>query len=547
MPGDHVHHADSVIYQIDPALYLDSNGDGWGDLPGITRRLDYIRSLGVSTVWLLPFYRTPYRDHGYDVSDHLSVDPRFGDIADFVALMERAEQLGLRVLVELVVQHTSDQHPWFQEARRDRNSRYRDWFIWADEPVDMGVEPMFPPEQDSVWTWDEEAGQYYRHTFYPHQPDLDLANPEVRREVYRIMAFWLRLGVAGFRVDAVPHMLERSRAANPEHDGFWLLDDMHRFAWTRSPGAILMGEADVEAEQYPRYFGGGGRADRLTHLLDFAINNRLFLSLARQEGAPLEEALTSHQPGGPRTRQAMWLRNHDELDLGQLTGAERGEVMRAFAPDESMRIYNRGIRRRLAPMLDGDPDRLAMSYALLLSLPGTPVLRYGDEIGMGEDLSLEERNALRTPMQWDAGPNGGFSTAAAGDLAAPLVADGRFGFQQVNVEDQAWRPGSLLDRIRRMIQVRLALHEIAGDCRTARHDCPGVFGLRYDGEDSSLLALVNLTGEPQQVRVREDDLRGELVDVLFDAPYRGCDAAALRLNPWGYRWLRRRQQPVDAT
>ena len=542
-----MHHADSVIYQIDPALFLDSNGDGWGDLPGITRRLDYVRSLGASTVWLLPFYRTPYRDHGYDVTDHLTVDPRFGDIGDFVALMERAKELGLRVLVELVMHHTSDQHPWFQKARRDRNSRYRNWFVWADEPVDMGVEPMFPPEQQSVWTWDEQAGQYYRHIFYSHQPDLNLANPEVRREMYRIMAYWLRLGVAGFRVDAVPHMLERSRAADPGHDGFWLLDDMHRFAWTRSPGAILMGEADVAADEYPRYFGGNGRADRLTHLLDFWINNELFLSLARQQGGPLEEALASHQPSGPRTRQAMWLRNHDELDLGQLTGGEREEVLQAFAPDESMRAYGRGARRRLAPMLGGDHDRVAMAHALLLSLPGTPVLRYGQEIGMGEDLSLEERNSVRTPMQWDAGRNGGFSGASADRLVAPPIDSGSFGFRHINVEDQVWRPGSLLDRIRRMIQVRLALHEIAGTCRTARHDCPAVFGLRYDGEDSSLLVFVNLDGEPRQVDIREDDLRGEMIDVLCDAPYPASDASTLRLNPWGYRWLRRRQQPVDAT
>ena len=541
-----MYHADTTIYQVDPALFLDSNGDGWGDLPGITRRLDYIRSLGISTVWLLPFYRTPYRDHGYDVTDHLAVDPRFGDIADFVALVERADELGLRVLVELVMHHTSDRHPWFQHARQDRDSPYRDWYVWSDEPVDMGVEPMFPPEQESVWTWDERAGQYYRHIFYDHQPDLDLAKPAVRRQMYRIMAFWLKLGVAGFRVDAVPHMLERSRAGNPDQDGFWLLDDMHRFAWKRSPGAILMGEADVAADEYPRYFGGNGRADRLTHLLDFSINNRMFLSLARREGAPLEQALASHQPSGPRTRQAMWLRNHDELDLGQLSAAEREEVLAVFAPDPSMRIYGRGIRRRLAPMLGGDDDRLAMAHALLLSLPGTPVLRYGEEIGMGEDLSLEERNAVRTPMQWGAGRNGGFSSAAAADLVAPVIEDGRFGCKQVSVEDQAWRPGSLLDRIRRMLNVRLALQEMDGECRTARHDCPAVLGLRYDGRDSSLLVLVNLGAGTCRVQVREDDLLEPMVEVLSDAPYSAADTASLGLNPWGYRWLRCRQRPVDA-
>ena len=536
-------HRNAVIYQIDPSLFRDSNGDGRGDLRGVADRLDHLRALGANCIWLLPFYKSPFRDAGYDVSDHLSVDPRFGDIADFIHLMERAEELQLRVLIELVVQHTSVDHPWFQHARSHRDSPYRDWFLWSDEPVEVeGVEPIFPGIEDSIWTWDEQAGQYYRHVFYSHQPDLNVANPAVRAEIARIMAYWLRLGIAGFRVDAVPHMVEVARAADPRKDGLWILDDMRDVIARRNPDAVLMGETDVPVSKYDEYFGNG---QRLNLLLDFWVNNHLFLALARGEGEPLARALTERKPPPPHSRFGVWLRNHDELDLEQLSPQEREEVMAAFAPDDDMRIYGRGIRRRLAPMLGGDDARIAMAHALMLSLPGVPILRYGEEIGMGDDLSLPERRSVRTPMQWSDTRNGGFSSADAGDLVAPPISDGAFGYPARNVEAEMPQPDSLLGRTIAMVGCRLGIREMGCPYRLARFECRPVFGVRYDDEEggSVVVALINLGGEPVEFALREDDLL-ELVDVLRDRDYPTPEGKPPRiaLGPYGYRWMRRKQR-----
>ena len=270
----------AIIYQIDVSVFRDGNNDGWGDLQGLTAHLEYLRGLGVTCIWLSPFYQSPFRDGGYDITDHLAVDPRFGNLADMVALLEKAEELGIRVMVELVAHHTSDQHRWFQEARRDRNSPYRDYYVWADEPVETDVKPIFPTVEDSVWTWDEEAGQYYRHAFYSHQPDLNIANPAVRTEIEEIMSFWLRLGVSGFRIDAAGHMIDGAKEADPRDDGFWLLNDLRAFATLRRSDAVLLGEVDVPAADYARYFGKG---HRLTLVSNFFLNNFLFLALARQQ------------------------------------------------------------------------------------------------------------------------------------------------------------------------------------------------------------------------------------------------------------------------
>jgi maltose alpha-D-glucosyltransferase/alpha-amylase len=528
-------HHDALIYQVDPSLFLDFDGDGRGDLRGVESRLEHISAIGASTLWLLPFYRSPFRDGGYDVSDHLTIDPRFGDIADFVAMMERAESLGLRVLVELVMQHTSDQHPWFQEARSNRDSPYRDYYIWVDEPEPAEVKPIFPGVEDSIWAWDEQAGQFYRHTFYSHEPDLNLANPRVREEMYRIMAYWLRLGVAGFRVDAVPYMIERAKAADPREDGLWLLDDMHRFAWQRRPGAIMMGEADVEVKKYQEYFSDG---DRLTHLLDFWTNNHFFLALARCRAKPLVEALLRNPTPTPRARRAVWLRNHDELDLEQLSKRDRNAVLEAFAPQEDMRIYGRGIRRRLAPMLEGDVRRLAMTHVLLISLPGTPILRYGDEIGMGDDLDLTERNSVRTAMQWSDTDNGGFS--AADKLQVPIIRDGPFGFPKINVESQFWRKDSLLSIVRTANHRRLAIPTFGGDWRPARLDQDSVFGLRYEDSESGsdVITLVNLSPDPVEVRLQEEGVE-TMTDALSDAEYEPIVDGVVPINGYGYRWLRK--------
>src|SRR4051794_11696036 len=462
----------AVIYQVDVACYLDADGDGLCDLRGLTERLEHIRGLGANCLWLLPFYASPFEDGGYDVTDHLTVDPRFGDLADFAILLNKAESLGLRVIIDLVPQHTSIEHRWFQEARRDRSSPYRDYYVWTDEPYDADVEPVFPTVEDSVWTWDEEAGQYYRHTFYSFEPDLELGNPRVRQEIGRIMEFWLRMGVAGFRVDAVPYMVERARNADPRDDGHWLLEEMREFAVLRQPEAVLLGEVDVPPEEYADYFGGG---NRLSMVLDFWLNNNLFLALARGEAQPLAEAL-GRQPEPPHHSQyGVFLRNHDELDLEQLTEKQRGEVLERFAPEEDMRAFGRGIRRRLGPMLEGDVRRLAMAHALLMSLPGSPVLLYGDEIGMGEDLSRPERKAVRTVMQWTDGPQAGFSLADDDRLAAPAIREGPFGYDKVNVALQSQQRDSLLSLVGNLVRSRLGPEEIRAErCEVLETGAPSV-------------------------------------------------------------------------
>jgi maltose alpha-D-glucosyltransferase / alpha-amylase len=534
----------AVIYQVDVAYFLDADGDGWGDLRGLTERLEHIRGLGANCLWLLPFYESPFEDGGYDVTDHLAVDPRFGDLADFAILLNKAESLGLRVIIDLVPQHTSIQHRWFQEARRDRSSPYRDYYVWADEPHETGVEPVFPTVEDSVWEWDEVAGQYYRHTFYGFEPDLELGNPRVREEIGRIMEFWLRMGVSGFRVDAVPYMVERARNADPRDNGQWLLEDMREFAVLHQPEAVLLGEVDVPPEEYAGYFGSG---NRLSMVLDFWANNKLFLSLARNDARPLAEAL-EHQPDPPAHSQyGVFLRNHDELDLERLTDAERAEVLDRFAPDEDMRIYGRGIRRRLAPMLDGDPRRLAMAHALLMGLPGSPVLLYGDEIGMGDDLSRPERKAVRTTMHWSDAPNAGFSVADADKLLAPPISGGDFGFETVNVAAQSQDRNSLLAHVGNLVRSRLGAEEIGlGTCRVIDVGHPGVLCLCHESEGRHLVTAVNLTEDEVTCELPDAELVG-LGDVLCDQEYPPPEERPTKfvLAGYGYRWLRRRDEPFS--
>lgn len=531
-------HRNATVYQVDPSLFKDGNGDGCGDFAGLRSRLDHLRLLGADCLWLMPFYRSPFRDGGYDVTDHLDVDPRFGDITDFIAMLERAEELGIRVIVELVAQHTSDQHPWFQQARRDRSSRYRDYYVWSDEPVDTGFGSAFPGIEDGIWTWDEDARQYYRHVFYAHQPDLNIANPRVRDEILRIMGFWLRLGVRGFRIDAASHMMRSAAAADPRDGGLWWLEQMHGYVQQRSPTAILMGEADVGVHQYSEYFKGGRR---LTWMLDFWLNNHTFLALARRQAQPLIEAIEQRTAAPGFCSHLQWLRNHDQLDLDQLQPDEREEVFAAFAPEPHMRAYDTGIRRRLAPMLGGDARRIAMAHSLLFSLPGVPIVRYGEEIGMGEDLSRPERLAVRTPMQWSRHRNGGFSGAPLDTLVVAPVDDPQYAYARVHVEAQQGVPGSVLSDTQRFVRTRQGMRELIGDASVVRIDAPSVFGIRYDERETGSVAVLftNLSEQPVTFDFVAPGLES-LVDVLSDRPYPEVRGTPLRveLDGYGYRWLR---------
>jgi trehalose synthase len=530
----------AIVYCLDVETYLDSDGDGIGDLRGLLRQIDYLAGLGVTCLWLMPFQPTPNRDDGYDVSDYYAVDPRLGTLGDFVALVRTATDRGMRVIVDLVLNHTSDEHPWFQDARA--GGPHRDWYVWRDEPSEEPKGLFFPDKETSNWAFDRKAGRYYLHRFYSFQPDLDSANPEVRDEIARIMGFWLQLGVAGFRLDAVPALLET--AGLPErveqNPQVWLRH-LRAFAGRRRGDAMLLGEVNVGLKDLAGYFGDHG--DELHMQTAFLINQHLWLALARGSAEPLELVLRE-LPDVPRDNAwSTFLRNHDELSLDQLTGPQRDEVFAAFAPDGDMRIYGHGVRRRAAPMLGGDPDRLRMAWSLMFSLPGAPMLLYGDEIGMGDDQGMEGRMAVRVPMQWSAEANGGFSTAAKKDLVRPVVA-GEFGPENVNVAAQRRDAGSLLNWMERLIRRRRETPEIAwGTATLVETAAPALFAQRSDWQGSTVVIVHNL-GEDEveaDLELGEDAVG---VDDLLEP--RGHDLRAkgrlkVKLARYGYLWLRVRR------
>jgi trehalose synthase len=449
----------AVVYCLDIETFLDSDGDGIGDLRGLISQIDYLAGLGVTCLWLMPFYPTPNRDDGYDVSDYYGVDERLGTLGDFVELVHTATDRGLRVVVDLVVNHTSDEHPWFQAARADPGSPLRDFYVWRDEPSEEPKGIAFPDRETSNWAYDEQAGQYYLHRFYSFQPDLNVANPAVRDEIARIIGFWLALGVSGFRMDAVPFLLETSGLVDEVHgDPQAWLRRLRAFGGRRRGDSMLLGEVNTELKDLAKYFGDED-GDELTMQFAFLLNQSLWLSLARGEAEPLENVIRSLPPVPPENAWAVFLRNHDELTLDKLTAAQRQEVFAAFGRDADMQLYGHGLRRRLAPMLGGDRDRLRLAWSLMFTLPGTPVLLYGDEIGMGDNLAIPDRLSVRVPMQWSDEPNGGFSTAEADDLVRPLAA-GRYGPRHVNVAVQRRDPDSQLNWMERLIRRRKQTPEL---------------------------------------------------------------------------------------
>jgi maltose alpha-D-glucosyltransferase/alpha-amylase len=531
----------AIVYCLDVETFQDSDGDGIGDLPGLTSRLDYLARLGVTCLWLNPIHPSPDRDDGYDVTDYYTVNPRIGTLGDFVEFVHQADNRGLRVIIDLVVNHTSNEHPWFQEARSDPRSPRRNWYVWSDErPANRTQGVVFPGVQKETWTHDAKAKAWYFHRFYDFQPDLNSDNPEVRAEVRKIMAFWLRLGVAGFRMDAAPFVIESTRPneAQAGKDFEYLAELRDLLSWRRGDGVILA-EANVERDELVQYFGSG---DRLPMLFNFLLNQRTFLALARGEAAPILSALEA-MPSIPSSCQwATFLRNHDEIDLGRLGDKERAEVFEAFGPDPDMQLYDRGIRRRLAPMLGGDRRRLEMAYALQFCLPGTPVIRYGEEIGMGDDLSLKEREAIRTPMQWTPQANAGFSSAAAASLYRPIISGGDFGYERVNVVSQRGDPGSLLSWMGRMLHTVRECPEFGvGQASALDSGDPSVLALRHEAPTGVMLSLVNLAEEPRRIHLGpqpgEDDDR---LEVFANRDYGPVDPGLqdIELDGYGYRWIR---------
>jgi maltose alpha-D-glucosyltransferase/alpha-amylase len=529
----------AILYCLDVEKYMDSNGDGVGDFEGLSARLEYLAGLGVTCVWLLPFSPSPNRDNGYDVTNYYGVHEKHGSLGDFVEFMNHARALGIRVIVDLVVNHTSIDHPWFQQARRNRKSRFRDWYVWSKtRPADHNTGMVFPGVQKTTWTRDKLAREFYFHRFYDFQADLNTHNKAVRDEIYKIMGFWLELGVSGFRMDAVPFLIERKGAGVEHEQDFDLLHQMRDFLQWRAHDAVLLAEANVPPEESLKYFGDQG--DRLQLMLNFPINQRLWFAFASGDLGPLKWALreTNHLP--PQAQYVQFLRSHDECDLGRLSPEQRQVVFAECGPKTNMQLYDRGIRRRLAPMLNGDRRRIELALSLLFTLPGTPMLQYGDEIGIWDDLSLPERECARTAMQWSNTDYGGFSTSKK--IVIPIIDGNDHGYRKMNVADQRRDPNSLLNWTERRIRARKELPEIGwGECSVLEASATSVLVLRCVWRDTALVTVHNFDDKPQTVRFDVDRADGgELYDV-FDEDHSRADAAGqhkLRLPAYGHKWYR---------
>ena len=533
MPTNPLWYKDAVFYQVYLRAFADSNGDGHGDLRGLAGKLDYLKELGVSCLWLMPHYPSPLKDDGYDIADYYGVHATYGVLDDFKTLLAEAHARGLRVITDLVLNHTSDQHPWFQAARADRNSPYRDYYVWSDtDHKYKAARIIFLDSEPSNWSWDAQAGQYFWHRFYASQPDLNYDNPAVRAAMLDVARFWLDLGVDGFRADAVPYLFERegTNCENlPETHAF--LKELRRFLDERYPGRILLCEANQWPEDVRPYFGDGDEFHMGFH---FPVMPRIYMALKQGDAAPLDWIL-GRTPEIPANCQwCTFLRNHDELTLEMVTPEERQWMWEQYAPEPRMRL-NLGIRRRLAPLLDNDRRRLELANALLFALPGSPVLYYGDEIGMGDNIALFDRNGVRTPMQWEPTPAAGFSAAEPARFYAPVIASAEFGPARVNVADQLADPGSLLHFIRALIRARAAQPALSrGACAWRVENGGAVFTLVRTLAGQSVTAVYNLTGQPQGAAA------GAGARMVFSsraAGAPGLSGESLSLPPYGFAWL----------
>ncbi|PKD16228.1 trehalose synthase [Salegentibacter salinarum] len=526
----------AVIYCLDVETFKDSNNDGVGDFKGLKNALTYLSSLGITCLWLMPFFGTPDEDNGYDVRNYYEVDPRLGDLGNFTELLDAASEVGIRVLIDLPVNHTSEQHFWFQEARKGKKNKYHNFYIWQDEkPKDDGENIMAENGEGSNWKYDRKAKAWYYHTFFPHQPDLNISNPDVQKEIFRIMHFWLKLGVSGFRMDAAPHMFTEKGQVDFQEDPHEIFRNFREFVETQKPDAILLAEVDIEPENYQNFFGD---EDQMHMLFNFYVNNYLFLSLAREEATPVAKALKEMAQTQEKEQMAMFIRNHDELNLDRLSEKERTEVIKAFAPNENMQMLG-GIRRRVASMLNNDRKRIELAYSLLFTLPGTPVLRYGQEIGMGEDLNLDGRDSVRTLMQWSSAKNGGFSDAAKKKLVTNLVSKGEFGYKKVNVNDQHRTKESLLNWMTSAIRFRKEFPEFGwGNYKVLDVDDKRVLAVYRKSQKGLALSFHNFSNEEITVKIDIEDPE-DIEDIFGDERYEGFNPSEqkVKLNAYGYRWM----------
>jgi maltose alpha-D-glucosyltransferase/alpha-amylase len=537
--SDFLWYKDAVFYEIYVRGFYDSNADGIGDFRGLTEKLDYLKWLGVDCLWLLPIYPSPMRDGGYDISDYYSILPEYGTLDDFKSFLDAAHARGLRVITDLVLNHTSDEHPWFRESRGSVNSQKRDWYVWSETDMKYtGARIIFLDTERSNWAWDEQSGQFYWHRFFSHQPDLNYDNPEVQQAILDVISFWLDMGVDGFRLDAVPYLYERegTNCENlPETHAF--TKRLRRFVDERYPGRFLLAEANQWPEDVVTYFGQGDECHMCYH---FPIMPRLFMALRQEDRLPIVEIL-NRTPAIPETAQwGMFLRNHDELTLEMVTDEERDYLYAEYANERRMRL-NLGIRRRLAPLMDNGRRRIELLNALLFSLPGSPFLYYGDEIGMGDNIYMGDRDGVRTPMQWSLDRNAGFSKADFAQLYFPINMDPVYGYQSVNVEAQQRHSTSLLHWMRQMITLRKK-HPVfgRGSLEFLHPENRKVLAFTRSYEGETVLCIYNLARSSQPVLLDLSQYEGMTpMDLQYQEPFPSIEARPyqLALNEYGFYLL----------
>ncbi|OJT24496.1 maltose alpha-D-glucosyltransferase [Archangium sp. Cb G35] len=531
----------AVIYELHIRAFYDSNADGHGDIPGLIEKLPYLQDLGVTCLWILPHYPSPLKDDGYDIADFYAVHPDYGTLADFQRLVDEAHKRDIRIISELVVNHTSDQHAWFQESRRDPKSPKRDFYVWSDtDEKYRGTRIIFTDTERSNWTWDPVAKQYFWHRFFSHQPDLNYDNPEVQEAMLDVMRFWLNMGVDGFRCDAVPYLFERE-GTNCEN-----LPETHAFLkkLRKTLDAEYGGDKMLlaEANQWPAdvrvYFGDGDEFHMGFH---FPVMPRLFMAVRREDRTPIVEILQQTPDIPDNCQWAIFLRNHDELTLEMVTDEDRDYMYREYATDPRMRI-NLGIRRRLAPLMDNGRRRIELMHALLFTLPGTPVMYYGDEIGMGDNIYLGDRNGVRTPMQWTSDRNAGFSRADYARLYAPVIADPVYGYQSISVEAQERTRSSMLNWVKRLLRVRQRYPAFAmGKLRWVNPDNRKVIAFTREFEGQTILIICNLSRFAQPAVLDMREWEGQVpVELIGETPFPRISGMPyqLTLGPYMFLWFR---------
>jgi maltose alpha-D-glucosyltransferase/alpha-amylase len=540
---DNLWYKDAVIYQLHVRTFCDSNGDGIGDFVGLTQRLDYLQELGTNTIWLLPFYPSPLRDDGYDIADYTTIHPSYGTLDDFQAFLTAAHNRGLRVIIEMVMNHTSDQHPWFQEARSSRDNPKRDWYVWSDTDTKYrGVRIIFIDTELSNWTWDLVSKSYYWHRFFSHQPDLNFDNPEVFEAMWEIMKFWLDMGVDGFRLDAVPYLVEREATSCenlPETHA--IIKEVRKRLDQFYPGKMLLAEANQWPADVRAYFGDGDEFHAAFH---FPLMPRMFMAVKLEDRKPIIEILDQTPPIPENCQWCIFLRNHDELTLEMVTDVERDYMYDEYATDKTMRI-NLGIRRRLAPMMENDRRRIELLNGLLMSMPGTPIVYYGDEIGMGDNIYLGDRNGVRTPMQWNGGTNAGFSFADPERLYSPLISNSVYGYQVVNVDSQLRFSHSLLSWMKALIKTRNSYRVFSrGTMEFLRPSNHRVLAYIRELGNERILVVNNLSSSAQAVELDVQRYKGYIPIEMFGRnlfPRFGELPYLLTLGPYQFYWFRLRR------